>query len=455
MLIKLALLIYHSLAVIINTYNASWFRIDTRDSSSIVQQWNNTGLPAARYYHIGTHSNILRVKEPFDGHIGGGRVIIPIILACADFTRGRDVSVMLEISDWGDVASGPLCSGSNCTDVLILGTTQMASRVADRDIISLNNFMNDYAAETGTSFTDNFVQQYIYDYFYNGEWMGVPLVSDTRLIHYNRTLFDQLNLTHPPPTGDWGTDYWNTWNWRKFFEYAKIIKDAGFPYGMFSRGSWDEELKWITLVAREFNSTLLNRNGTCGYSSPNFRRMLDEFLIPLFKNGIASTTFYPKDNPDAIAYANSTHWVDPLEMSNFCCENAVEDEVMAGFMPMKFLNPAKLSKWSYRPSTNFSGIIGVGFVPGRASFLGGSGIAIVANSKLKEFGWQLITVLTSARHSSETNYALGVPPPYHSARELPLWTSPEYSTATRQVILVDLDEQSNSYSISSIFVSAV
>jgi ABC-type glycerol-3-phosphate transport system substrate-binding protein len=433
MILKLALLICHSFAVIVNAYNGSWFRLDSRDSSTINDAWNKTGLVGTRYYHIGTHSNILRVKEPFDDFLGGGKIIMPIILACAEFARTRDVSVMLEVSDWGTVASGPLCSGSNCTDVLILGTTQMAGRVASKDLISLNNFMNDYAAETGTSFTDNFVQQYIYDYFYNGDWMAVPLVSDTRLVHYNRTLFDQLNLTHPPPNGDWGTDYWNTWNWRKFFEYAKIIKDAGFPYGLFSRGSWDEELKWITLVAREYNATMLTRNGTCGYSTANFRRMLDEFLIPMYKNGMASATFYPKNSPDAISYANSSNWIDPLQMPNFCCEDAVEDTVMAGFMPMKITNPGKLSKWSYRPSTNLTGIIGVGFVPGRASFLGGSGIGLVAGSKLKELGWKLITVMTSAKYSSEINYALGVPPPYHSARELPLWTSPEFSTAARQV----------------------
>jgi hypothetical protein len=189
--------------------------------------------------------------------------------------------------------------------------------------------MNDYASETGQSFTDNFIQQYIYDYFYDGGWMGVPLVSDTRVLYYNKTLFDQLHIRHPPPNGDWGIEYWKTWNWRKWYEYVEIIKHAGFPYGLESIGNWDEELKWITLMAREYNSTLLH-NGECGYRSNGFKLLLEEMLIPLYKQGFASKNFYPFEKQTAIDFINSTRLYDPLQVPDFCCTTMM---LWLGFYP--------------------------------------------------------------------------------------------------------------------------
>jgi hypothetical protein len=116
-LFMLILLLHYCVAVLVNAYDDQWMLLDSKDSSNIVASWNGTGLLNARFYLIGTRPTILRVKQLFGFRTGGEKPIIPMILATAELTRIRDTSVMIEISDWGLVATGPLCSQepTNCT----------------------------------------------------------------------------------------------------------------------------------------------------------------------------------------------------------------------------------------------------------------------------------------------------------------------------------------------------
>jgi hypothetical protein len=58
--------------------------------------------------------------------------------------------------------------------------------------------------------------------------MGVPIVSDLRVLIYNATTFAAAiaadsNVRAPPPTGDWGSPYSTEWNWKAFADTAMNI----------------------------------------------------------------------------------------------------------------------------------------------------------------------------------------------------------------------------------------
>jgi hypothetical protein len=58
--------------------------------------------------------------------------------------------------------------------------------------------------------------------------MGVPIVSDLRVLIYNTTTFaaaiaHDSNIRVPPPAGDWGSPYSDEWNWKAFADTAMNI----------------------------------------------------------------------------------------------------------------------------------------------------------------------------------------------------------------------------------------
>ena len=112
--------------------------------------------------------------------------------------------------------------------------------------------------------------------------MGIPMVTDVRLFYFNRTTFDTLGLKYPPPHADWGPDYTKTWTWKKMVEYAIQIKQHQFGSGFQLFGSWDEEMKWLTIAAREYNAQLFTGNMSCGFNSESFQSFLKEIVVPLF-----------------------------------------------------------------------------------------------------------------------------------------------------------------------------
>ena len=64
------------------------------------------------------------------------------------------------------------------------------------------------------------------------------MISDYRIIYFNRTVFDKLNLKYPPPLGNWTQPYGESWTWEKFAEYALAIKKGGFGYGFDFAANW-------------------------------------------------------------------------------------------------------------------------------------------------------------------------------------------------------------------------
>jgi hypothetical protein len=357
----------------------------------------SAGVRRALYYQIGNKPTVLSMWHPFEEEGGGGSMIKGIMNAALrvindtrDATGAPTISVLIKNAGWGGVANAPICTNvTECPDVIMLGTTQVAGRVFNKDFVSLNSFFNDYAAITGQIFPDNFLQKYYYDYFYNGEWMGIPVVTDTRYFYYNRTTLDALRIPYPPPNGNWGDDYTKTWTWKQMVEYAVQIKRAGYRSGFDFFGAWDEELKLVTMAARDYNAVLINSDGKCGFGGQSFSRLLDEVMRPLYSyqsDHAANPDFAPLDSPEVLSWIRNSTLGDPLVQPMMCCSRE-DNPNFDGFFTFV---PDRYRDYWYDPVHSPGGVIGRAYMPGKSTFLGGSGASVTAKSTNKALAWRLL-----------------------------------------------------------------
>ena len=57
---------------------------------------------------------------------------------------------------------------------------------------------------------------------HRGRWYGVPWINDYRILMYNRSTLQELNLLLPPPAASGLPE--SEWTWSKFIEYLRIIQ---------------------------------------------------------------------------------------------------------------------------------------------------------------------------------------------------------------------------------------
>lgn len=68
------------------------------------------------------------------------------------------------------------------------------------------------------------------DFNYLSKWVAVPLVSDTRVLAYNKTTFSSLGIDPPPGPGEVG------WEWSDFVDAARRIYEGTGRPGWYFRG---------------------------------------------------------------------------------------------------------------------------------------------------------------------------------------------------------------------------
>jgi ABC-type glycerol-3-phosphate transport system substrate-binding protein len=386
------------------------------------------------YVRIGDTSTNLVVWTPFAWSNCEAFLLpaIDLIRDNVDANGNPKFSIEIKFTTWASVASDSICKGSNteCPDILVLGTTQMPSRVAAKDLWSLNTLFNDYASDTGHIFPDDFLQKYYYDYNYDGSWMGIPLVTDVRALYFNKTTFDTLGLKYPPPYGDWGSDYAYNWTWSALAKYSRQIYDSRIGPGFKFYSRWDEELKLISSIARDYKLSLVTSNNTCGYRRPGAIKMIEEVLRPLFgQNGSANTDYISIGTRTGLDWYNSP-LRDPLDTINIAGSSREPPELFG----LGIDTAGQYNSHYYHPVIAPNGTIGHCYSPSLTTFLGGSGLAITAKSNLKPLAWEYMKKFASVEYSSIINSQFAVLPPYISVlNKNPKWNVPFFDILKEQV----------------------
>ncbi|RUS15445.1 hypothetical protein BC937DRAFT_92436, partial [Endogone sp. FLAS-F59071] len=447
-------------------------------------------IDSVTYYLIGTGPTLLEVRSPFGGADKASimaaalEIVNDFVFLNRNSNNTDSVTIKLDASDWDHITlniceTSPPTTLSPCPDVIFLGTTEISGLAANNTIVSLEDYFAQYTQSNSWLLKDSFSKFTYYDYTYDGSWFAVPLTADIRLLFYNQTTFQALGLTPPPPIGNWGAEWWTSWTWAKFVEYATTISNSGLGYGFTFSGNFDEETKLVSMIARNWNVQVVSNNGTwcalsscfpllsayivfvqtltffftqtrSGLNNPNFIEVLDQIIRPLFVSSGAGLTPANAGN-----FYNSTvpgfqNWVDtPLESVNltsldpsiFCCQYNGTPVPITGMNIDSPQSKPYTTLWALEAaniSTNataYVGDLGVGFAPGIATFLGGTGVAITQGSQLKQLAWKLILQMTSqdstAPYLNVMNIANGLFPPYDTSLDLPPWNAPAYDTASQ------------------------
>lgn len=229
------------------------------------------GKPAGCSCAGGSQKTLL-FWEPF----GNGDMAVVYQSAAQDLIQSKKTPLCVKIVSvgWGSVASDPMCvpGAKGCPGLLFLGTTQLGGRVKRNEAKPLQTYLEATTNQYGALLTDDLIKFYFYDYSFAGQWMGVPLVTDTRIVYYNKTTFASLELKRPPPDGDWGSPYVVNWNWTSFTDTVLTIKEKTGNYGLTLRNSWDEEFKLTMAIAGNYRAKLYvqGRDGRkrCGVNTP-------------------------------------------------------------------------------------------------------------------------------------------------------------------------------------------
>ncbi|ORY22803.1 hypothetical protein LY90DRAFT_515332 [Neocallimastix californiae] len=163
-----------------------------------------------------------------------------------------------------------------CPDLIMLGSTQFINRYENGDIISLNNYFRRRRRKYGNNIVEKIRKYYYYDYLYDNNWMGIPLILDSRCFSFNIRTFDNciqqgFDLHYPP------------WTWEKVFEYAETItkctKKPGF--NLFNVNL--EDIKFFVTLCQALNIPFLIEDTELGIKKCGFREKESINKLSIFK----------------------------------------------------------------------------------------------------------------------------------------------------------------------------
>ena len=334
-------------------------------------------------------------------------------------------TVVVQNQGWGNVANSPLCGGEGqaCPDLLMYGTTQLPQRMFEGELLALNEYFAAYQQQTSQSITADMSSYYFYLLNQAGSWYGVPLLSDMRVVFWNRSTFDTLGLVPPPPLGDWtNLDGTSSWTWDAFVQTAASIKQSGLGYGVYLPGEWDEEYKQMALLLQQSNAPLIvPLPGSTSYDYGTCQLYKDEAWLSLFTSVIYQ--MYMVDHsadPGTADYAGwaADNFTDPWPTGS-------EWDTLHYFTGMTIDSP-----WGAEPFydgyNNPDAPHAIGYVPGSSTFLGGSVASIMADAAQPDVAWTLLTYLINPQKVFQTGLAIASAalPPYQSSRSQSAWTAP-------------------------------
>ncbi|KAG4092587.1 hypothetical protein H8356DRAFT_950382 [Neocallimastix lanati (nom. inval.)] len=322
---------------------------------------------------------------------------------------GRDIEIVVSVKDSRN-SKDEMCieSDSNkydptCPDLALLTSNDISVYFKKVKLTSLDKFIREYYKDYGITLESKIYKYAFYDYHIDNQWMAIPFTVQIRTLLFNSTTFENcklfnkdLELHLPPPYHE----YWDSstdetsWDWKSFFEYAKVITDCTKYPGITFFGENYEELKFLSMFIQSVGIPFIIENDDKAkvkmFATENKIDFADRFEIleEALKNG-SINEWIKKESIDK--WRKNPYPSTFKEIENTIFEKISNEDVLKlysnspSIIGMAIANPEKMIKYF----DNENSEIKYGYVPGISSYYGGEGF-VITNSKKKN-SFDLIT----------------------------------------------------------------
>jgi len=312
--------------------------------------------------------------------------------------NGDTYCLKLYDAGWYDNVNAKICNDDPsvpCPDIIMMGTTQLAYRYNNREIVNLNNYYRKYFKETGKSVESMIIKYSYYDYYLDSNWLAVPVIVDFRIFQVNTTTFDNCKkqgykLEYPPPLSDnWGSNYMKTWTWEKVVEYSKLITECTNKPGFsIAKNNSYEDIKLFIIICQSLGIPLLTEDAELNIKKCGFRddKYIDKLSIlkELFENKYISSWLVEEQVKD---WQSKEYPKSFDEQPKFRLNNKKDDDILVNGL---YFTPPGIKEISPE--------LKVIYMPGASSFLGGAGLIITKGSKFPDEAFEYIEVLIDEKY---------------------------------------------------------
>ncbi|KAJ3409664.1 Metabotropic glutamate receptor 3 [Chytridiales sp. JEL 0842] len=245
------------------------------------------------FYLIGNGTKTLYVHNPATWSYAA-----PFLVGAASFVKstrvnGRDQytvhwrSSAGKLSEWGFVANEPLnCTDTanpwKCPDVVLSGDTSLADMTVNQNkYLALDDVLWTYFKRTGVSVIQDIVPSLIKISSINEVMYTLPLNVFPAYGKFNRTNFEMLNVTMPPPysSGFWGVDPLSKYTFDEAERLAVELKNKGAKNPLMFPPIWGASFKMLTMFAAPFGGSVLTPQRKCGLDAATMGLALNRTLL--------------------------------------------------------------------------------------------------------------------------------------------------------------------------------
>lgn len=268
------------------------------------------------------------------------------------------IKVNFQVIGWDDywtlLQAG--ATGGSLPDVFWMHSNEIFRYASNEMLLELN----DYIENSDLVDLNNYPAGITEIYNYEDSQYAIPKDFDTIGLWYNKTMFDEADISYPD----------ETWTWDDLYDAAEALtKDDGSQYGVLAPLHSQEG--YYNFIYQN-GGTVITDDKVSGYDDPKTIEAL-EFYIGLVKDGLSLVEF---SDPE-----RATHLQNGMAAMGFFgswnLTGFTENEYMA-----ENFDVAEL------PSSNDGG---------RASIYNGLGNAIAANTDHPDEAWKFVEYLSSEK----------------------------------------------------------
>jgi ABC-type glycerol-3-phosphate transport system substrate-binding protein len=325
--------------------------------------------------------------------------------AIKDFEKKNPtITVDMQIVPWADQQqkiTTALASGA-LPDVSMLGNDVVAQYAANGSLAPLDSYLAGWSKEEGTDVKKDMYDGDVSYYTYKGKLYGSPVADETRMVYYNKDLFQKAGLDpNTPPT-----------TWDEMEKDAKALKSVvSVPWSAPMSKQYVTVQTFMSIYL-SYGASLFNSKGQCGLNTSEFKDALT-WYTGIAKDGLTS--------PDAV--------------------NATSDDIANlfsnGKAGMLIDGPSRYNAIKTGNPDLFKNI-GVAAIPagpkGQFGFLGGWPLVMWNTSKVKDAAAKWIHYATSPDGAlSQIAQTSGILPGRQSLASKAPWTDAPYDQFATQL----------------------